>query len=146
MITGREPNILKCLPAEEQARITAAERRAIAKCERTEQKLFRSWLMLQKAAGRLRFVNPRTDKPSTIELGHPDFTIFIKGGRTLLVEMKVEGGELSHEQEEAILEFAQLEHPVFIAWNHVQAIHHVQLNLSVAALNLTNDTRTSQTR
>lgn len=133
MITGREPNILKHLSPEEQAKLTAEERRAIAKCERVEQKLFRSWLGLQREADKLRFINPRTDKPSTIEEGHPDFTIFLKGGRTLLIEMKVEGGKLSPAQEQAILEFTELEHPVFIAWNHVQAIKHVQLHFERAA-------------
>ena len=131
-ITGREPNIVACMSPAEQAKQLAAERRAIGKREKVEQKLFRSWLELQRGAGNLRYVNPFSHKPSTIEEGHPDFSIWLKGGQTVLIEMKAEGGTLSPAQKQAALEFNALGHPVFIAWNHVQAINIVQLHLSVS--------------
>jgi hypothetical protein len=51
--------------------------------ERAEQKLFAAWLT-QHA---LYFFQARSDKRSTIRVGHPDFTIF-ENGRTVFTGMK----------------------------------------------------------
>lgn len=44
------------------------------------------------------FIHARMDKRSTIGNGAPDFTLFLPGGRTLLVECKSKDGQLSDEQ------------------------------------------------
>lgn len=131
MITGHEPNIVRCMSPEQQELALADERKAIAKREKMEQRLFSSWLKMQRGNGKLWFINPQSNCKSTIEPGHPDYTIFLKPGRMLLIEMKVEGGKLSSEQDQAILFLQELDHPVHIVWNHVQAINLVQLYLSV---------------
>lgn len=138
MITGREANILRCLPPEEREKLEASSREAsrkyIAKSEKLEQQLFSSYLDRERALGRLYPINSRMDKPSTIEPGHPDYTIWIKGWQPILIEMKVDGGELSPEQRSVIAELEALEHGVYLAWNHLQAENIVQFYLSAAAL------------
>jgi hypothetical protein len=47
---------------------------------------------------KLYCVNPRSDKATTIRVGHPDYTIFLPDARMLLLEMKMVGGVLSKEQ------------------------------------------------
>jgi hypothetical protein len=63
--------------------------------EREEQKIFAQWLGFHH----IPFVRARSDKPSTIRVGWPDFSIF-RNGKTLFIEMKVYGGVLSKEQGE----------------------------------------------
>jgi len=131
MITGREPNIIRCMDPAQRELALADERKAIARREKMEQRLFSSWLKLQRGHGHLWFINPQANKASTIEPGHPDYTIFLKRGRVVLIEMKVEGGKLSPEQEQATLVLETLDHPVHICWSHVGAINVVQLYMSV---------------
>ena len=129
MITGRESNIIRCMAPEvrerEEAKQRAAEARYIAEVEKTEQQLFNKWLKEQCVAGKLYFVNARSDKPSTIRPGHPDYTIWIKD-KVILIEMKVAGGKLSDEQQQAIWDLERLGHVVWITWNHHQAIAIVE--------------------
>lgn len=146
MITGREPNILRCLAPEVRARELAAQHKAertySAKVEKTEQKLFSKWLKPLREQRLLYWINPRSDKPSTIEPGHPDYTIWIKGiPQPVLIEMKAAGGELASEQELVIGELEALGQHVYVAWNHVQAINIVQFYLSVALTQKHNDHR-----
>lgn len=135
MISGREPNILRCMPPEERDELLAQQRKAeaklAAKSEKTEQLIFNKWLKEHRKAGRLYFINPRSDKASTIECGHPDYTIWIKGQPTLFIEMKALGGELSGEQIEVIAELQDLGQHVYVAWNHLQAQSIVEFYLSV---------------
>lgn len=135
MITGREENILRCLApevrAKELAAQYAAERKYSAKIEKTEQKLFSKWLKPFREQGLLYWINPRSDKPSTIECGHPDYTIWIKGiPQPVLIEMKAAGGELAGDQVLVIAELEALGQHVYVTWNHVQAINIVQFYLS----------------
>lgn len=146
MITGREPNILRCLAPEVRAREEAAQRKAelayCAKVEKIEQKLFTKFLKELRREGKLYFLNPRSDKASTIEPGHPDYTIWIKDHPvTVFIEMKVAGGDLSCDQVDVIGELEQLGRHVhcYVAWNHVQAENIVQFYLSVLKTKGHND-------
>ena len=133
MITGREPNIIKCmdpaLAAKQQAAQLRAEARHAAEVEKLEQKIFLKYLKAQRDAQKLWFINPRSDRPSTIEPGHPDFTIWVEG-RCFLIEMKAAGGKLSVAQENAISALQCLGHDVHIAWNAGQAERIVEFYLS----------------
>lgn len=60
---------------------------------------FITWLREQ----RIPYINPRSDRESTIAEGHPDFTL-LYGNRVLLIEMKEEKGKLSAKQERRIAE------------------------------------------
>jgi VRR-NUC domain-containing protein len=131
MITGHEPSIRKLLNPEEQARIDAKQDAALVKRERQEQQIARDWLAIQQDKKKLRFINPLSFKPSTIAEGHPDFTVWLKGGRTLLIEMKADGGKMSPKQQQVAIEFAELDHPVKIVYGHEQLIRYVQYYMAV---------------
>ena len=150
MITGREPNILRCLAPEVRAKELAAQRKAeerhCSTVEKTEQALFTKFLKELRRQGKLYFLNPRSDKASTIEVGHPDYTIWIKNYPvTVFVEMKVPGGELSRDQVNVIGEIEQLGNHVhcYVAWNHLQAENIIQFYLSVLATKGQHDDRTT---
>lgn len=130
MISGREPNIVACMEPQEQAKALAKEHRALVRNERKEQNLFAAWLSLQRDAGKLWFINPRSDKPTTIALGHPDFSIWLSAGRSLLMEFKLPGGTFSKEQREALRRLQLLAHPVVIVATHEDAIRIVQGHLN----------------
>jgi hypothetical protein len=66
-----------------------------ASLERRQQKLFASWLQYRE----LYYIQARSDKRSTIRVGHPDFTIF-HNHKVLFIEMKSENGVLSTDQQE----------------------------------------------
>lgn len=91
--------------------------KAQARSERAEQKTFASWLGLRG----LYYIQARTDKRSTIRVGHPDFSIF-RAGRVLFVEMKGEGGRLSEEQEQCISELTSEGFQVVVAHSALEAI------------------------
>lgn len=82
-----------------------------------EQRVF-SRLMTQR---RIQFINPRSDQKSTIYPGHPDYTIFLPNGKTLMIEMKVPGGKLSPEQIGRIEALRSIGHRVEIAWSADEA-------------------------
>jgi hypothetical protein len=125
MITGREPNIVACMAPTEQAKVLAAEHRAIARREVDEQKHFAAILRKLKLAGNLHYVWPRGDKRSTIQIGHPDFSIWLPSGRTALFEFKLAGGRTSQEQEQTIELLRSLGHHVCVvgsAWQAEQVV------------------------
>jgi hypothetical protein len=149
MITGFEPNIVRCMAGVDQAKHLAKQRAAEAKhaaeVEKTEQQLFLKYLRSQRAAGRLWFINPRSDKASTIEPGHPDYTIWIKG-KVFEIEMKASGGKLSPEQEIAISFLQELDSDVWIAWSAKEAENIVESYLSVSTNHGKNDNTNSTTK
>jgi VRR-NUC domain len=130
VITGREPNIVACMGPVEQAKALAAERRAIARNEIAEQKKFYGWLRKERKAGRLYFLWPRSDKATTIQVGHPDFTVWLPNGRTLLMEFKAPGGKRSPAQEEASTLLDSLGHPVLLIYSAEQAQAIVELTIT----------------
>lgn len=91
--------------------------KAEQRSERASQKTFASWLGLRG----IYFIQARSDKRSTIRVGHPDFTIFARG-RVLFVEMKSPTGRLSEEQQRCIAELTAEGFPVVIARNALEAI------------------------
>lgn len=94
--------------------------------ETREQKIFNNWLNLRLAEHKLWPVNPRSDKASTIRVGHPDYSLWLPGGKTLLLEMKVPGGTFSDPQLEAIGILAELGHKVQIPQSAYDAIEMVR--------------------
>ena len=126
MITGREPNIRKLLSPEERAKFDAEQEKALTKREKEEQRIFDDWLRPHFEAGELWVIHPQMNKASTIEPGTPDYTLLLSGGRTLLIEMKTDGGSMSPVQRHAAAALAHLDHPIYIAWGHAKAIAIVQ--------------------
>ena len=94
--------------------------------ETKQQKIFNNWLNLRLAERKLWPVNPRSDKATTIRVGHPDYSIWLPGGKTLLLEMKVPGGTFSDTQVQAIGLLADLEHEVLVPESAYQAIEMVR--------------------
>jgi hypothetical protein len=133
MITGREPNIVARMAPAEQAKVLAPQRRAIARRELDEQKLFAGWLRKWKKEGALHYVWPRGDKRSTIAIGHPDFSVWLPCGRTALFEFKFPGGKFSVEQEQTIELLRSLGHHVHILGAASQARDIVMTLLSVTS-------------
>lgn len=131
MITGKEANIRArmAIPSPEAEKELARAQRAIERSEREEQNLFRNWLYLQQDAGLLRFVNPRSDKKTTIAVGHPDFSIWLSAGRSLLIEFKVAGGKLSKEQTYALNAFGMLGHETVVVRTHEEAIRITKIRI-----------------
>jgi hypothetical protein len=120
-----EPNIAKLMSPEDQAYYRQLglmpdpekSSRKVQLNELAEQRVF-SRLMSQR---RILFINPQSNKKSTIAVGHPDFTIFLPNGRLLLIEMKVPGGRLSPEQIGRIEALRAIGHQVEIAWSADEA-------------------------
>jgi VRR-NUC domain len=98
---------------------TAAEciERAEARTERAAQKLFGSWLSLRS----VYFIQARSDKRSTIRVGHPDFSIF-HAGKVMFIEMKSPSGQLSQEQNECRLGLSRQGFTVAVARGAAEAI------------------------
>lgn len=69
---------------------------------------------------RWKFIHHRTDIPSGIEEGAPDFTIFLPGGKTCLIECKTRTGKLSEKQRNWAHEAAKLGHEVKVVFNMPQ--------------------------
>jgi hypothetical protein len=114
MITGREPNIVACMAPAEQAKVLARERKAELRRELDEQKQFAGWLRRLKTRGALHYVWPRGDKRSTIQIGHPDFSVWLDNGRTAFFEFKLPNGTLTPEQKQTIDLLHSLDHQVWI--------------------------------
>ena len=131
MITGREPNIVARMENSSPIKAKALRRTnaEIARREIDEQKSFYAWLRKQRKADRLCFLWPRSDKATTIQVGHPDFSIWLKGGRTLLLEFKAPFGQLSPEQQQTKELFDRLEHLYLVVHTARQAIDIVEFHL-----------------
>jgi VRR-NUC domain-containing protein len=127
MITGHEGNIRKCMSPEEAAKVTAEQDAVLVQREKVEQQIFNDWLKARRDEGKLQFISPQMHKPSTIEPGWPDYTILLSGGRTLLIEMKADGGKLSELQREKIQRLTALDHPVQVLFGHDAAIRCVEI-------------------
>jgi len=66
---------------------------------------------------RWKFIHSRTDQKSTVAVGSHDFTIFLPGGRTVLIECKAKGGKLSNEQLAWAKELSLLGHGVNVVFS-----------------------------
>lgn len=97
----------KLLPENILKRMSAADRKAIKqttaeeagakynlKLEREDHRTFSKWCSLNQ----IYYLWSRTDKAVTIQVGHPDFSLFYRG-LTLFIEFKRSGQKLSKEQE-----------------------------------------------
>jgi hypothetical protein len=104
----------------------AALGKYVRRRETQEQKIFNAWLNIKLGERKLYPLNPRSDKPTTIRKGHPDYTIFLPNARVLLMEMKVDGGVLSPEQVQSIELLSDLGYPVKLPHSASEAITQVR--------------------
>lgn len=81
---------------------------------------FIKWLK----AERIPYLNPRSDRESTIAEGHPDFTLLM-GNRSLFLEFKTEKGKLRPEQVKRIAELER-------AGNTVHVVRDVGVAIELA--------------
>lgn len=76
------------LPEETDFRMAKmAEKKLQEQCE--------AWLRLHN----LFYLRMPMHKPTSIRIGWPDFAVFFPGNHALLIEIKVEGGRLSEDQQ-----------------------------------------------
>lgn len=115
------------LPENILSRLSAADRRALGvqsaeeatgKFEQRQEKALqteiRKLLSFLRAKGECQFINPPMNKRSELPVGWPDFTIFLPGGRTLLIECKAAGGRLRPEQSETSKKMGAMGHKVHV--------------------------------
>ena len=112
----------------ELGRVSAAEAlgKYVRRRETQEQRILTAWLNIKINERKLYWIHSRSDKPSTIRKGHPDFTVWLPGGRVLFQEMKVDGGVLSPEQVQSIELLAELGYQVELPHSASEAISQVK--------------------
>jgi len=95
-------NIRRCMPKEDRKATGALT--LVDVFDKESRKLeieihnkFMDWCRLNE----ISFIHSRTDRKSTIQEGHPDFTL-LNDGRGCCIEFKVPGGKLSDKQAEVI--------------------------------------------
>lgn len=66
---------------------------------------------------RWKYIHSRTDQRSTVEVGAPDFVIFMPEGRIIVVEGKAKGGKVSPEQLAWKLQLELLKTPLHFVWS-----------------------------
>ena len=115
-------------PADQKAQghDPGAAAKALVRRETNEQRIFNTWLNNRLRERKLYPINPRSDKATTIRVGHPDYTIFLPAGQMLLLEMKVAGGILRPEQIECIERLIDLGYTVRIPASADEAITEVR--------------------
>jgi hypothetical protein len=123
-ITGPIPeHILKLMPQEDRplgpAGFTRKEIMELTckKREKSMHDVFSQWLDLNG----IPYIHSRMDKRSTIQIGWPDFTIVFKG-KALCIEFKMDGNNLSTEQEDTINNLIYTGTPVEVCWMAGDAI------------------------
>lgn len=120
----------KILPDKFLRKLPPAERKKLGKAGLTMEEVqvkadTRAEKVLQnEMEGILRqrnlfFSRSRMDRATTLRKGMPDFFIVLPGGRALLVEAKVEGGNLREDQQKVFSEF----------WKQTGDVVHIVLNL-----------------
>src|SRR4029077_18357644 len=102
---------------------------AIKRREVNEQRIVNTWLNNRLRERQLYPINPRSDKATTIRVGHPDYSIWLPAGQMLLLEMKVAGGILRSEQVDCIERLIDLGHTVRIPGSAAEAIDEVKKHL-----------------
>jgi hypothetical protein len=108
--------------------LTAAEatEKGEKRTEADEQRTLANYLSLAKSRGELYFLWFRIDKPTRGTPGHPDFSIWLSRGRTLLIEMKSDRGKLSREQQKVSEAFGALDHLYIVVYSGAEGIKIVQ--------------------
>lgn len=86
------------------------------------QKQFAEWLR----ARNIPFIQPINGKRSRIQPGAQDFTVFLPGGKTLCVEMKVDKGKRSAGQIEWAEKMAAVGHHVFLFRSLAECVEQVE--------------------
>jgi Holliday junction resolvase len=100
--------------------------------EKEVEHIHRPFIKWLKERG-IPYVNARSDVPSTIAKGHPDFVIGVNG-RCLYIEVKTSSGKLSKEQIEYIEFLRSVNNPVIVCRSLEECVTAVQswLNLMPA--------------
>lgn len=65
----------------------------------------------------VKFIHARTDKKSTIDLGAPDFVLFLPNGRTAAIECKAKGGKITTDQWAWHNQLEKLGHQLWFVYN-----------------------------
>lgn len=103
-----------------------AEQKRATRVEKAMHDRFIQWLNLNG----IPFVHSRMDKPSTIKMGFPDFTLLMNG-RGVCVEFKAPGGKLKEEQADCLAKLHLAGVPVRVFEDVGAAIHFAKENLAV---------------
>lgn len=112
-------------------KVSIAERSAKnqRRAELKEQATFDTWLRARKTEGKLTFTHPRSDKATTIEVGHLDFEIRSQG-RCIMLEFKAPGGKLTDAQNAFLASEWRAGNPADICYSAAEAIELVRQWLS----------------
>ncbi len=115
-------NILRLMPKAHRAPlgkagVTTAE--ATAQHAAREEKTLQDQMAALLRQRNLFFDWSRMDRKTTNRKGMPDFRIVLRGGKALMVEAKVPGGELSDAQREVFTEY----------WDKTGDVVHIVLRL-----------------
>jgi hypothetical protein len=102
-----------------KAGVTATEAQAkeSLRLEREDHRQFSQWLNSRE----IYYLWSRTDKAVTIQVGHPDFTLFHRG-LTLFVEFKLIGKKLSLEQDKTREHLTREHFDYFLVYSAEEAI------------------------
>ena len=96
------------------------------KSEKLVHHTFEAWLRLNE----IPFIHSRMDKKSTIRVGWPDFSIFSEG-KTVFVEFKQAGKQLTPEQMAVANELISKGFEVSVQFYAGQAIHWTKTALGI---------------
>jgi hypothetical protein len=97
--------------------------------EPEEQGKFARWLKEQWTAGRLEYNWDATHKKRTGKPGWPDFTVALHGGKTLLIEFKV-NIDLSPPQAATLKNLLRLGHRAEVCHSAAEAIGFVERQIA----------------
>ena len=126
---GQIPAKLIADPAEakQYGKVDLAERSAKKerRHELKEQATFDTWLRLKRSEGLLTFTHPRSDKPTTLEVGHLDFEIRARG-RCIMLEFKAAGGRITPAQKAFLAAEWRAGNPADICYSAAEAIELVR--------------------
>jgi hypothetical protein len=124
-------NIRRCMPKEvrkEAGALTLVEvfdKEARREETKTHNK-FIDWCNLNEVS----FVHSRTDRKSTIQPGHPDFTLLVNG-RGCCIEFKAPGGKLSQDQADVITTLSKRKVPCLVTSDLAAAISFAVVSLGI---------------
>lgn len=71
-------------------------------------------------------IHARTDQKSGIAVGWPDYSLFLPGGKTLLIEFKQKGKKPTAEQQATIDQLKGLGHDVRVLYDAESAIRYLE--------------------
>ncbi len=110
----------RCMSGDDRraSRVGPTSAEAAAKAVRCAERELQDQMAGLLRQRNLFFDSSRMDRATTNRKGMPDFRIVLPGGKALMVEAKVAGGELEHEQRLVFDQyFRQTGQSVHLVWN-----------------------------